>query len=140
MRKIQISEISVMIFVLVSVSLFSPSLSRSQSAAVPPIQEKDLKEPSVTESRPQGAPESQSSIQGEQKGGIYKVGRVFKSAGRGIKKGFFATGRAFQKVGSSIKGAFVGERPSDQGTHTNQTNQKPNLDHVGDEPESQPSS
>jgi hypothetical protein len=130
-----------LIFALVFFS-FSTVLPRPSGAS---FQERDLKDESA-ETRP--APSTQPSAasattqpsvqksegEKEEKGGIYKVGRAFKKAGQGIKKGFLATGRAFKKVGSSIKGAFVGERPSDQ------TIQKPNLDHVGDEPESQPSS
>jgi hypothetical protein len=56
-----------------------------------------------------------------EKGGIYVVGRAFKSAGhsmgegfkaagRGIKKGGVATGHAFQKAGHSIKNFFTGEK------------------------------
>lgn len=56
-----------------------------------------------------------------EKGGIYVVGRGFKTAGhemeggfkaagRGIKKGGQATGHAFQKTGTSIKNFFTGEK------------------------------
>ncbi len=58
-----------------------------------------------------------------QKGGIYTVGRAFKSAGgsmekgfkaagRGIKKGMIKTGHGFKKAGSSIKNFFTGETGS----------------------------
>lgn len=54
------------------------------------------------------------------KGGIYTVGRGFKTAGsemekgfkaagRGIVKGGKATGRGFQKAGGAVKGFFTGE-------------------------------
>ena len=54
------------------------------------------------------------------KGGIYVVGRGFKTAGHGMEKGFKAagrgivkggkaTGRGFKKAGGSIKNFFTGE-------------------------------
>lgn len=60
-----------------------------------------------------------------EKGGIYVVGRAFKTAGHsmeggfkaaggGIKKGGKATGRAFQKTGHSIKNFFTGETDSNK--------------------------
>ena len=56
-----------------------------------------------------------------QKGGIYVVGRGFKSAGHGMEKGFKAAGRgiekggkatghAFQKAGHATKNFFTGEK------------------------------
>jgi len=54
------------------------------------------------------------------KGGIYAVGRGFKTAGSEMEKGFKAagdgivkggkaTGRGFKKAGGAIKGFFTGE-------------------------------
>lgn len=131
-----------LVFVL---SLFSLSVllpAPSKVGAV--IEERDLKDKSPSETRPSASaetsPATQPSAQKEegsqdQKGGIHKVGRAFKKAGRGIKKGFVATGRAFKKAGKSIKGAFVGEKTGDDSQ-----NSKPNpsLDHRGDEAETQP--
>ncbi len=59
------------------------------------------------------------------KGGIYVVGRGFKTAGsemekgfkaagRGIVKGGKATGRGFKKAGGAIKGFFTGESGDDK--------------------------
>ncbi|MCE9625453.1 MAG: hypothetical protein K8R69_08400 [Deltaproteobacteria bacterium] len=59
-----------------------------------------------------------------QKGGIYVVGRGFKTAGSEMEKGFQAaghgivkggkaTGHAFKKAGGAVKGFFTGE-PSDK--------------------------
>lgn len=61
-----------------------------------------------------------AGAQAGQKGGIYVVGRGFKTAGhemkegfktagRGIEKGGKAAGRGFKKAGHEIKGFFTGE-------------------------------
>ncbi|MFO1518190.1 MAG: hypothetical protein U1F57_00775 [bacterium] len=101
-------------------------------AADSKVQEKDLKGSSDSIS-------SSSSIESppkEQKGGIYKVGRAFKKAGRGIKKGFVATGHAFKKVGSTIKNTFTGEKsnpeaPPEKSKEVEAKGSR--LDHVGEE-------
>ncbi len=60
-----------------------------------------------------------------EKGGIYVVGRGFKTAGhemgegfkaagKGIKKGGKATGRAFKKAGGSVKDFFTGEKSDEE--------------------------
>ena len=67
------------------------------------------------------SPGAAAGKQAGQKGGIYVVGRGFKTAGhemkegfkaagRGIEKGGKATGHAFKKAGHSIKNFFTGEK------------------------------
>ncbi len=85
-----------------------PSTARATEAKDPKTVQQDAKE-----DKPVGG-------ESGQKGGIYVVGRGFKTAGHGMEQGFKAagrgivkggkaTGRAFKKAGGSIKNFFTGE-------------------------------
>jgi hypothetical protein len=120
-------------FIALTLFFFSFCLVRSEQvwSESSAVQEKSVSDSNQTEERTEAHPK---------KGGIYKVGRAFKTAGHGIKKGGIAaghgikkgakaTGHAFEKAGSSIKHTFTGEsKPED----------KSKLDHVGEKSESHP--
>ncbi len=106
--------------------------SLSSFAGEAKVEEKNLQATSSAETREQVSSEPQ------QKGGVYTVGRAFKTAGESIKSGFAKVGDAFKKAGSSIKGAFIAKKPEDKAKQPEEgRNEKPLLDHRGDEPETQ---
>jgi hypothetical protein len=104
-------------------------------AGDPQVQEKDLgSSPSVEASSPSMDPSTSSNYQ---KGGVFKVGRAFKTAGHSTKKGFSKVGHAFTWLGGKIKRTFTGEKEEKQ-TAQNTITQNPkssNLDQVGESPE-----
>jgi len=86
--------------------LFAPSFLRAEDTP--------------TTQKTSGSVGAKAGSNAGKKGGIYVVGRGFKTAGhemkdgfkaagRGIEKGGRAAGRAFQKAGREIKEFFTGE-------------------------------
>ena len=73
----------------------------------------------------------------EQKGGIYKVGRGFKTAGSGMKKGFVKAGHGFSWLGHKFKNFFTGKSDNKETAENTITpsSQKSHLDQVGDDPQ-----
>ena len=101
-------------FWMVSVALPASGLAEETKSRSQETVEQDAK---GDDDKPVGA-------ESGKKGGIYAVGRGFKTAGgemekgfkaagRGIVKGGKATGRGFKKAGGAIKNFFTGESGDD---------------------------
>lgn len=99
--------------------IFSAALPHSSFAA------EDQKSRSQETVQQDAADDRPIGAESGKKGGIYAVGRGFKTAGsemekgfkaagRGIVKGGKATGRGFQKAGGAVKGFFTGESGKDK--------------------------
>ena len=102
-------------FWIFSACLSAPLFAEEQKSRSQETVEQDAK---GDDDKPVGA-------ESGKKGGIYAVGRGFKTAGgemekgfkaagRGIVKGGKATGRGFKKAGGAIKNFFTGESGNDK--------------------------
>jgi len=121
-------------FSALTISLSLPRVPQG-FAADSAVQEKDL----GTSSSPTNA--TDAGVQATQeKGGIYKVGRGFKTAGRGMKKGFVKTGHGFKWLGGKIKRFFTGEKENKETAENTVTQDSKNskLDHIGDDAQQAP--
>ena len=127
------------LFVCLAIASFSFNVLLIQAprtfAADSQVQEKDLGASGNREEAPSTSDASMQS--GQQKGGIFKVGRAFKTAGRTTKKGFAKVGNAFKWFGGKVKRTFTGETSENQTAENTaiQNTKGSQLDRVGEEPE-----
>ena len=135
--KSSLKKISLFVCFIFASFTFTALLAQSQGAfaANSKVQEKDLS--SSGNSDANSATTDASAQSAPQKGGVFKVGRAFKTAGHSTKNGFLKVGSAFKWLGGKIKRTFTGESDEKQ-TAQNTVTQSPkgsNLDRVGEDPQ-----